>query len=226
MSVPVPNLVRMRSSDEVPTANIVPTSAALTQMLNEKPACWRFAAFASVLFQRWAAVEERRVRVVLGCRADPSQRLGTHRQVALVVLEYLRAGDNLVKEVDVFMRAPTFMGVFGDPSDESTADADGIVRVAHRLMDFYERLLELAEQCRDCSVPTRYAELLRECAQLMNVPLRDFGDFIDGVLVRFEELRANVARGLDDVWLEPVPLRTTTDDHLIWSILDRLNEID
>jgi hypothetical protein len=60
----------------------------------------------------------------------------------------------------------------------------------------------------------------------MNVPLRDFGDFIDDVLVRFEELRVNVARGHDDVWLEPVLLRTTTDDHLIWSILDGLNEID
>jgi hypothetical protein len=84
----------MRSSDEVPTANIVPTSAALTQMLNEKPACWRFAAFASVLFQRWAAVEERRVRVVLGYRAGPSQLLGTSSEVALVVLEYLRASDD------------------------------------------------------------------------------------------------------------------------------------
>jgi hypothetical protein len=226
MSVSVPSLVRMRSSDEVPTANIVPTSAALTQMLNEKPACWRFAAFASVLFQRWAAVEERRVRVVLGYRAGPSQLLGTSSEVALVVLEYLRASDDLVEEVDAFMRAPTFMGVFGNPSDESTADADGIVRTAHRLMDYYDRLLELAEQCRDCSVPTRYADLLRDCARLMNTPLRDFGDFIDGVLVRFEELRASVARGHDDVWLDPVLLRTTTDDHLMWSILDRLNDVE
>jgi hypothetical protein len=226
MSVSVPSLVRMRRSDEVPTANIVPTSAALTQMLNEKPACWRFAAFASVLFQRWAAVEERRVRVVLGYRAGPSQLLGTSSEVALVVLEYLRASDDLVEEVDAFMRAPTFMGVFGNPSDESTADADGIVRTAHRLMDYYDRLLELAEQCRDCSVPTRYADLLRDCARLMNTPLRDFGDFIDGVLVRFEELRASVARGHDDVWLDPVLLRTTTDDHLMWSILDRLNDVE
>jgi hypothetical protein len=36
----------------------------------------------------------------------------------------------------------------------------------------------------------------------------------------------SVARGDDDVWLDPVLLRTTTDDHLIWSILDRLTEID
>jgi hypothetical protein len=226
MSVSAPNLVRMRSSDEVPTANIVPTPAALAQMLNEKRSCWRFATFASILFQRWATVEERRVRVVLGYRADPSRQPNTSSEVALVVLEYLRASDDLVKEVDAFMRAPTFMGVFGDPSDESTADADGIVRTAHRLMDYYDRFLELAEQCRDCSVPTRYAELLRDCALLVNVPLRDFGAFVDDVLVRFEELRVNVARGHDDVWLEPVLLRTTTDDHLIWSILDRLNEID
>jgi len=60
----------------------------------------------------------------------------------------------------------------------------------------------------------------------MNLPVRDFGNFIDDVLVRFEELRVSVARGDDDVWLDPVLLRTTTDDHLIWSILDRLNAID
>jgi hypothetical protein len=216
----------MRRRDEVPTANIVPTLEALSQMLEKKPSCWRFAAFASILFQRWATVEERRVRVVLGYHADPSRRLCTNREVALFAAEQLRACDDLVKDLDVFMRAPTFMGVFGDPADESTADANGIVRIAHRLMDYYDRFLELAEECRDCSAPSRYAELLGDCARFVNLPLRDFGDFVDDVLVRFEELRANVARGNDDVWLEPVLLRTTTEDHLIWSILDRLNEID
>jgi hypothetical protein len=195
-------------------------------MLDQKPSCWRFAAFASILFQRWAAVEERRVRLVLGYRADPSRRLRINREVALFVAEQLRACDDLVKEVDAFMRAPTFMEVFGDPADESTADANGIMRIAHRLMDYYDRFLELAEECRDCSVPSQYAELLRDCSRFMNLPVRDFGNFIDDVLVRFEELRVSVARGDDDVWLDPVLLRTTTDDHLIWSILDRLNEID
>jgi hypothetical protein len=216
----------MRRRDEVPTANIVPTLEALGQMLDQKPSCWRFAAFASILFQRWAAVEERRVRLVLGYRADPSRRLRFNREVALFVAEQLRACDDLVKEVDAFIRAPTFMEVFGDPADESTADADGIVRIAHRLADYYDRFLELAEACRDCSVPSQYAELLRDCSRFMNLPVRDFGHFIDDVLVRFEELRVSVARGDDDVWLDPVLLRTTTDDHLIWSILDRLNEID
>jgi len=163
---------------------------------------------------------------VLGYRADPSRRLRINREVALFVAERLRACDDLVKEVDAFMRAPTFMEVFGDPADESTADANGIMRIAHRLMDYYDRFLELAEECRDCSVPSQYAELLRDCSRFMNLPVRDFGNFIDDVLVRFEELRVSVARGDDDVWLDPVLLRTTTDDHLIWSILDRLNEID
>jgi hypothetical protein len=216
----------MRRRDEVPTANIVPTLEALSQMLDQKPSCWRFAAFASILFQRWAAVEQRRVRLVLGYRADPSRRLRFNREVALFVAEQLRACDDLVKEVDAFMRAPTFMEVFGDPADESTADANGIVRIAHRLADYYDRFLELAEECRDCSVPGQYTELLRDCSRFMNLPVRDFGHFIDDVLVRFEELRVSVARGDDDVWLDPVLLRTTTDDHLIWSILDRLNEID
>ncbi|MCW2594029.1 MAG: hypothetical protein JWQ86_6456 [Mycobacterium sp.] len=147
----------MRRRDEVPTANIVPTLEALSQMLDQKPTCWRFAAFASILFQRWAAVEERRVRLVLRYRADPSRRLRFNREVALFVAEQLELATTSSKRWTPSCAAPTFMEVFGDPADESTAGANGIVRIAHRLADYYDRFLELAEECRDCSVPGQYS---------------------------------------------------------------------
>lgn len=216
----------MRRSGAVSTANIVHTPELLDRLLKEKPACWAFAAFTSVVFQRWAAVEERRVEQVLGSPARTGTRLADGRALAQFVSQHVLAGDDLVKEVGIFMAAPTFMGVFGDQHDESTADAQGIVRVAHQLMDYYDRFLELAEECRRCAVPDQYADLIHDCTQFMNLPLRDFGDFINDILERFEDLQLCVARGHEGIDLEPVLLRTTTDDRLIWSMLDRVKAID
>jgi hypothetical protein len=225
MSVAAPNLSRVRRTNEVPTANIVYTPEAIAALLDERLNCWQWAAFASVVFQRMAAVEEWRLDLVLGSPAPPSRRLHSGRAVAQFVTRHVRAADDLVKDVGSCMAAPSFMGVFGDADDDRTADAEGIVRVAHELMDFYDRFLELAEECRRCSVPDQYASLLRDCTHFMTVPLRDFGHFINDVLERFEEMRLRVAAGQVDVQLDPVLLRTTTDDRLIWSILDRLQEL-
>ena len=137
----------------------------------------------------------------------------------------LRDCDDLVRECDGFIRAPGFMGVFGSRADDSTVDAAGVLRVAHRLADYYERHLELAEESRDCVVPDRHLELIRDCTALLAAPLSDFGDFINDVLERFDEMRRRVVAGDRDVVLKPVLLRTTTDERLVWSILDRLNAV-
>jgi len=226
LSVPAPSLGRMRRTGAVSTANIVHTPELLNQLLHEKPACWPWAAFTSVVFQRWAALEERRVQQVLGTRPLTGPRLGSGREVAQFVAQHIRDSDDLAKEIGVFMRAPTFMGVFGDPDDEGTADAESIVGVAHQLAGYYERFLELAEECQSCVVPDEYAELIGDCTQFMNLPLRDFGDFLNDVLERFEELQQCVILGQQDIHLDPVLLRTTTDDRLVWSLLDRLHTIE
>lgn len=215
----------MSTTGEVPIADIVPTADEVTRLLAERPDCWQWAAFASVLFQRWAAVEERRVRVALGHRDRPSARLRTDRECALFVRMRIRDCDELVRDCDAFMRAPGFMDVFGDPSDESTVDGDGVLRVAHRLADYYERHIELAEESRDCVVPDRHLELLRNCTALLSAPLRDFGDFINDVLERFDEMRRRAVAGDHVIVLKPVLMRTTTEERLVWAILDRLSDI-
>jgi hypothetical protein len=216
----------MRRTGAVSAAIIVPTPELLKQMLQSKPACWTWAAFASVVFQRWAAVEERKVNQVLGSPVQPTGRLQTGLEVAQFVAQHMRAVDDLIAEVGVFLRAPAFTGAFGTTDDESTADAEGIVRAANQLGDYYERLLELAEECRTYSVPEQYAELVRDCTRFMNQPLQDFGGFVNDVLERLEELQKRVMLGQHHIRFEPVPLRTTTDDRLVWSIIDKLQTID
>jgi hypothetical protein len=56
--------------------------------------------------------------------------------------------------------------------------------------------------------------------------LKDFGDFVEDVLERFEQLQWCVITAQEHVELEPVLLRITTNDSLVWSIMDRLNAID
>jgi hypothetical protein len=38
------------------------------------------------------------------------------------------------------MLTPAFVGVFGEPGDEGSADADAILHAANRLMDYHEPL--------------------------------------------------------------------------------------
>ena len=216
----------MRTTGPVSAAIIVPTPELLNKMLQEKPACWTWAAFASVVFQRWAAVEERKVIQVVGSPAQPTGQHQSGPEIAHFVAQHMRAVDDLIAEVGVFLRAPAFKGAFGTTDDENAADAEGIVRAANRLGDYYERLLELAEECRSYSVPEQYAELIRDCTRFVNQSLQDFGGFVNDVLERLEDLQKRVMLGQHYIRLDPVPLRTTTDNRLVWSIMDRLQTID
>jgi len=215
----------MRRTGAVSVAVIVPTSELLKQMLHEKPVYWTWAAFASVVFQRWAAVEERKIDQVLGSPVQPTGRLETGPEVARFVAQHMRAADDLIIEVGVYLSAPAFIGAFGTTNDENTADAEGIVRAADQMGDYYEGLLELAEDCRRYSVSEQYADLVRDCTRFLNEPLQDFGGFVNDVLERLEELQTRVMLGQPYIRVKPVPLRISTDDRPVWSILDRLQTI-
>ena len=52
----------MRRTGAESTARIVPTPELIKQMLVQRPPGWAWATFASVVFQRWAAVEQRKVQ--------------------------------------------------------------------------------------------------------------------------------------------------------------------
>lgn len=216
----------MERTFAVSAAVLVPTPDLVDQMVCEKPACWTWAAFASVVFQRWAAVEERKVHQVLGTPADMFGQLLTARETAQFVAGQVREADDVVAEIGRFLRSPAFTEIFGANDDESTADSEAIIRAGHQLGDYYERLLELAEECRKYSVPEQYADLAADCIQFMNQPLQDFGGFVNDVLERLEVLQKRVLLGRPYFHLGPIALPTACDDRLVWSILDRLQSIE
>lgn len=215
----------MKRTGAASVAVIVPTPDLLKQMLREKPPCWAWAAFASVLFQRWAAVEERKVCQVLGSPVRPTGSLRTEREVALFVRSHLRDADDVILDVGRLLRAPSFARTFGIDGHEDSADAEAIVRAAHKLGDHYERLLELAEDCRMYSVPAPYADLVADCAAFLNQALHDFGRFVNDVLQRLDDVQRQAVQGRPGGAFVPVPLNVTTDRRLAWSMLDRLQDI-
>jgi len=129
--------------------------------------------------QRRAAELPRLRDLDLGFVMPNGVRADSGAEVAYFVTESMDDLSRLVEHRESFMLAPAFMGVFGEPGDENTADADGIRHVANRLMDYHERFLTLAERCRDLQVPSKFSGLMRDCARLMDIPLDGFRVFID-----------------------------------------------
>lgn len=203
------------ADNDGPVAEIVYSAEDLDLLLAEKATAWPWAAFVSVLVQRLAEVRPRLRDLDLsytpGCRIHA----GNGREVAVFVEMCMDELYELTAQLETFMRAPAFMGVFGDSSDESTADADGIVHVANRLMDFHKRFLELAERCRDIDVPSAYAGLLSDCSQLMRIPLDGYHAFIDELVELIDEMPAILRYAPGDVDLGSVTLEIVAEDALI-----------
>ncbi|MCV7240420.1 hypothetical protein [Mycolicibacterium celeriflavum] len=201
--------------DDRPVAAITYTAEELDVLLDEKPTEWRWAAFVSVLLQRLADVRPRLRDLDLHYTTAQGGFARNGREVAVFVEDCLDDLYELARRLESFIRAPAFMGVFGDSDDESTADAEGIVHVANRLMDFHERFLELAERCRDVSVPSVHSGLLQDCSLLMDVPLDGFRRFIDELAELVEEMPAVLRYAPGDVDFGSITLEIVVDDDLI-----------
>lgn len=209
--------------DSLEVAGVVATPAELTEMLRRKLPCWRYAAFASVLVQRQAAVAERVRDARMGFATPSGDALHTGSQAAVYFGERLAELCRLVEAVDDFMLSTAFQAVFGDR--EESADADGIVHAANRLMDFHERLLVVTERCRGVTVPWSVAELQRDVGLFTVIPIEGFNTFVDTFVDRVAEM-ADVARyATGDVQLDPVELHAKADDELMARIFSRLEQV-
>jgi hypothetical protein len=202
-------------SAEVVIAALANTAAELKQLLADKPPGWRWAAFASVLVQRRAAVRSRVRDVRLGYATPTGGHAGSGGEVAHFVTASMDELMKLVSQTEAFMLTPAFMDVFGQHGDESTADAEGIVQVANRLMDYHERFLKLAERCRDFDSASSYSGLMRDCSQLMGIPLDGYNTFIDDFAELITRMPDMLRYGSGTVEADPISLHMSVDDQLM-----------
>src|SRR5690242_3079117 len=136
------------ATEQPQVAAVVYSAAELTDVIKRRLPCWRWAAFASVLVQRRAPLQARLRDSALGFTVSGGARLDTGAEVKFFMLGRMDELVQLVGQAESFMLAPAFTGMFGDPDDETTADADGIIHIANRLMDYLEQFLDLSEMCR------------------------------------------------------------------------------
>jgi hypothetical protein len=217
-----PTMPSAAPGGEVVIAALANTADELQQLLADKPPGWRWAAFASVLVQRRAAVSSRVRDVRLGYATPTGSHAGSGGEVAHFVTTSMDELVKLVSQTEAFMLTPAFTEVFGQHGDESTADAEGIVQVANRLMDYHERFLKLAERCRDFDAPSRYSGLMRDCSQLMGIPLDGYNTFIDDFaefIVRMPEM---LRYGHGTVEADPISLHMSVDDQLMKRITKQI----
>ena len=210
---------------EVSIAEIAHTPEALARLLDDKPACWPWAAFGSVLVQRRAAVATRLLEQELRIIVPKRKRLHSGREVRLFVQGRLADVTRLLKDLQAFDLTPAYVGAFGVQGDDSTVDAHGIVAVAHGLMDYQDQLIAIAEQYRRVSVPGKYAELLLNCMVFMDSLLDGFANFIDDYVERVNKLREFAAFARGKVDIDPVPLYLDGNSEAIARITDKLRVI-
>lgn len=103
-----------KSADFPRTAAVAYTAADLATLLAEKLPCWRWAALASVLVQRRAAVQSRLRDAQLGYGAPSGERADSGFEVGRFVVDRMDELLVLVNQVESFMLTPAFVGVFGD----------------------------------------------------------------------------------------------------------------
>ncbi|MGY4653767.1 hypothetical protein [Mycobacterium sp. URHB0021] len=168
-----------------------------------------------MLAQRRASLQPRLHDSALVFTTPTGVRLHTGAEVKYFVTERMDKLSQLVEQVENFMLSPAFLGMFGDPDDESTADAEGILHIANRLMDYLEQFLELSELCRGVSTTAQYADLMRDCARLADVPLEGYRTFIDEFVVRVGDMAELLRYAKGTVEVDPVVLQMDVDDQLL-----------
>lgn len=169
-------------------AAIAHTPAELSKLVAEKLPCWRWALFASVLVQRRAKVLPRLRDQQLRYPPPKTVHARSGSEVRRLVAECMNKTVTTIQRLEAFMQTGAFMGMFGDPADEDTADAGGIKQTANRLMDFHDRLLKLAEDFRGVTAADTYAALLADVNQMMDAPLEGYQHFIDEFVERVEAM--------------------------------------
>ncbi|AEF34628.1 conserved hypothetical protein [Mycolicibacter sinensis] len=201
--------------DPADVAAVAYTADGLTTLLAERPACWRYAVFVSVLVQRYAVLQPRLRDQQLGYAPPKDARRYSGFALGQYLFGLLEQMSALLRQIEDLMLSPAFRRMFGDPTDERSADADAIMHAAHRLMDLHERLLELAESCRSTNTPVEYADVVRDCARVFDVPLEGYRRFIDEFVGRVAELRDVLPYARGTIEMDPVLLEMDDNDELL-----------
>lgn len=196
-------------------AHVASTQESLSRLIADKPAAWPWAVFASVLVLRRNAVQARLRTVASGYQ--PRQGIALSGQAySQTALGAMRSIADTVTQIEQFMLSPAFTGAFGESGEEKAADADAIVGIANRLMDYHQTLLTQAELCLQTPVASDVMVFVHDAGAVALMPLVGYDDFIETMCVRIGEAQDLLPYGDRDtvIQLDDVSLSMTLPDDL------------
>ncbi|OPX11085.1 TIR domain-containing protein [Mycobacterium sp. AT1] len=213
-------------ADDEPRFGEVQTSQeGLVALLQERPHSWRWAAFASVLVQRREAMSMAMRDHRLAFAHPTGERISTFEQLQELAANTMYDVEQVGQQMNGFLLTEAFQSVFGTADDETAADPDGIVHAATRLMDFYDRYLQLAQRVRGVAAPSRFINVLDTAARLVDKPLRGMEDFIEEYLELVATMPARLLAAEGKNIDQPVEIRIHMDNELLEELVRQLKDL-
>jgi hypothetical protein len=211
------------ADDDRPIARMATTAGELAALKRDKPQAWEHALFASVLMQRTSAVLPRLRDSELGFTASGSMHVSTGPYLASALSDLLDQMLATTQQLAAFVNARAFMAAFGRGGGDGEPDAEAVEHIAHRLMDYQERLLELSEQCRELAAPSAYTDVIADCARLLDMPLQGIRGFTAEYVDIIEALPRVLEHATGTIHLGGLALDLDVDDDLLSRTEKRLH---
>jgi hypothetical protein len=209
-------------------ATVATTKEALAQLIADKPHAWPWAVFTSVLVQRRNSVQTRLRAIVSGYQPRGGSLPLSGNAYSVMAFDAMGAIADLVRELEQFMLSPAFKGAFGGGTGDEDADADAIVSVAKRLMDYHNALLGHAETCLQTPVNSEAFVFVQDMAAFALCPLVGYQEFITTMCARVgeaQDLLPYTSAG-EVIWLDEVHLAITMPDGLMERLMAHIRRFN
>ena len=213
------------ANDDLPVARMATTAAELAALGRDKPQEWQWALFASVLVQRTTPLLPRLRDSELGFMLAGTTPISSVNQLVMILCDLVVEMHSTKDQLEEFMGSPAFRRAVADLNDDSRSDPEAIKHLANRVMDFQDRFLELSERCRGLSVPYECAELLTDCARLLDMPLQGYREFVGELADFVESIPQVLQHATGSVHMGAIVLVIDIDDKLRSRILRRIEKI-
>ncbi len=184
---PTPQRILPPDAKSAMIAHVATSKEALARLIADKPRTWPWAVFTSVLLQRRNDVQARLRAVASGYQPRPGLAPITGQAYTMTAYHAMSAITDYVGQLEQFMLSPGFTGVFGAAGDESSADHDGIVSAANRMMDYHEAFLAQAESCLQTPVNPDVRTFVADMGAFTLCPLVGYEQFFLTLCARIGE---------------------------------------
>jgi len=209
-------------------ATVATSKESLAQLIADKPHAWPWAVFTSVLVLRRNSVQTRLRAVVSGYQPKGGSLPISGNAYSVMAFEAMNAIADLVRQLEQFMLSPAFKGAFGAGTGDEDADADAIVGVATRLMDYHNTLLGHAENCLQTPVNSEAFVFVQDVAAFTLCPLVGYQEFITTMCARIgeaQDLLPYTSAG-EVIWLDDVHLAITLPDGLMERLMAHIRRFN